>query len=84
METVKTVVIVAKIQTMADGGLRFIFDAAETETFAAAQFMECKRFGIVGELTFVPIDKEIDKDEGIGTIKGRKAKRRKQEGNTSL
>lgn len=56
METITTTVTVAKVQTMADGGLRFIFDAPETETLQAAQLMECKRFGVVGRLTFEQIE----------------------------
>lgn len=59
-EPIITTVIVARVQTMADGGLRFIFDAPETETFIAAQFMECKRFGIVGKLTFTPVENNTD------------------------
>jgi len=62
-EPITTTVIVARIQTMADGGLRFTFDAPETETFQAAQFMECKRFGVVGKLTFEAIEKENEVEE---------------------
>lgn len=56
IEPIKTVVTIAKIQTMADGGLRFVFDAGEMETLQAAYLMECKRFGVAGELTFIPIE----------------------------
>lgn len=62
-EAITTTVNVARVQTMADGGLRFIFDAPETETYQAAQFMECKRFGIVGTLTFEPIERELEQQE---------------------
>ena len=37
---------ISKIQTMADGGLRFIFDAGEKAIKEAAMLMECKRRGI--------------------------------------
>ena len=37
---------VARIQTMADGGLRFTFDTGEDWVMQAAQLMECKRFGV--------------------------------------
>ena len=77
-ESIVTTVIVAKVQTMADGGLRFIFDAPETETLQAAQFMECKRFGVVGNLTFEAIEGNEQKED-VGTIKRTKAKRRKPE-----
>lgn len=45
---------VAKIQTLADGGLRFTFDAPESEAMAAAQLIEFKRWGIAGTLVFIP------------------------------
>jgi hypothetical protein len=62
-EPITTTVTVAKVQTMADGGLRFIFDAPETETLQAAQFMECKRWGVVGKLTFEALEKEPEAEE---------------------
>ena len=37
---------VARVQTLADGGLRFTFDAPEDAVMQAAQLMECKRFGV--------------------------------------
>jgi hypothetical protein len=55
-EPIVTTATVAKVQTMADGGLRFIFDAPETETLQAAQLMECKRFGVVGKLVFEQVE----------------------------
>lgn len=57
-ESITITATVAKVQTMADGGLRFIFDAPETETLQAAQFMECKRWGVVGKLTFEAMEPE--------------------------
>lgn len=85
MEAIETTVVVARIQTMADGGLRFTFDAPETETLQAAQLMECKRFGIVGKLIFEPVEsdkKVIEQD--VGTIKRTKAKRRKPKSDTGV
>ena len=38
---------VAKVQTLADGGLRFTFDAPETAIMPAAELMACKRVGVV-------------------------------------
>jgi len=45
---------IVKVQTLADGGLRFTFDAPETEVLAMAQLAELKRLGVVGTLTFSP------------------------------
>lgn len=36
---------VARVATLADGGLRVTLDLPETAVAAAAQFMECKRTG---------------------------------------
>ena len=41
---------------MADGGLRFTFDVPETEVLAAAQLMECKRWGVTGNVTYQPVE----------------------------
>jgi len=42
---------VARVQTLADGGLRVTLDLPETAVMEAAQLMECKRFGVVLEVT---------------------------------
>ena len=46
---------VARVQTLADGGLRITLDAGENDILAAAQLMEAKRFGVAGTVTFRPI-----------------------------
>lgn len=56
---------VARIQTMADGGLRVTLDLPETAILAAAQLMECKRLGIAGDVTFAPMVTE-DGGEDFG------------------
>ena len=38
---------VQKVQTLADGGLRFTFDASESAIMPAAELMACKRMGVV-------------------------------------
>ena len=38
---------VQKVQTLADGGLRFTFDAPESAIMPAAELMACKRMGVV-------------------------------------
>lgn len=44
---IKATVEVARIQTLADGGLRWTFDAPETAVMQSAELMECKRLGAV-------------------------------------
>lgn len=46
MDSITFQAAIARVQTMADGGLRFTLDAPETEIMAAAKLMECKRFGV--------------------------------------
>ena len=38
---------IAKVQTLADGGLRFTLDTGEQAIMAAAELMACKRMGVV-------------------------------------
>ena len=73
MEPVKFTAIVARVQTMADGGLRFTFDAPESEVMQAAELMTCKRFGVVLQVmceerkSLTELDDETEKDaEGSG------------------
>jgi hypothetical protein len=42
---------VARVQTLADGGLRFTLDAPESAILQAAELMTCKRFGKVLTVT---------------------------------
>lgn len=46
---------VARIQTLADGGLRLTLDMPEGAILAAAQLMECKRLGVAGDVTYTPM-----------------------------
>ena len=46
---------VARVQTLADGGLRVTLDLPEDAVLAVASLMECKRIGVVGQVTFKPI-----------------------------
>jgi hypothetical protein len=45
---------IVKVQTLADGGLRYTFDVQEDQVLEAAYLMECKRRGVPGRLTFEP------------------------------
>jgi hypothetical protein len=40
---IKFVAVVAKVQTMVDGGIRVVLDLPETAIKQAAELMECKR-----------------------------------------
>jgi hypothetical protein len=42
---------VARVSTLADGGLRITFDLPEQSIGVAAQLMECKRVGAAIEMT---------------------------------
>lgn len=53
MESIRFVVVVQKVQTLADGGLRFTFDAPEDAILPAAQLMACKREGVVLEVVCI-------------------------------
>jgi hypothetical protein len=45
---------VARVQTMADGGIRLVLDMSEDNVMQAAQLMECKRFGVVLDVVVKP------------------------------
>ena len=55
---------IQKVQTLADGGLRFTFDAPESAVFVAAQLMACKVDGHVVDVVVTerPIDNGTDGD----------------------
>jgi hypothetical protein len=50
VDPIRFTATVARVRTMADGGLRFEFDVGEEMTMQAAQLMECKRWGGVLEV----------------------------------
>ena len=55
---------ISKIQTLADGGLRFTFDAGEQAIMAAAELMACKRMGVVVDVVVTARESVMDrKDE---------------------
>lgn len=70
---------IIKVQTLADGGLRYTFDAQEDQVLEAAYLMECKRRGVPGRLTFKPDWSVLDEEpqnEQFGAISRRAAKLR--------
>ena len=78
---IKFVAQVTKVQTMVDGGLRFVLDTSEANVMQAAQLMECKRFGVLLEVVAVP---QVKDEQETGTIKRTKAKRRKFPGDPGV
>jgi len=52
---------VARVQTLADGGLRVTLDLPESAVMAAAELMTCKRFGVALEVTCSAL--EVERDE---------------------
>ncbi len=52
--TVKFWAEIAKVQTMADGGLRVYFDLPEGAVEQAAILMQYKRLGVVADVTVIP------------------------------
>ena len=70
-DTIEFVATVARVQTMAEGGLRFTFDAPETAVMQAAQLMECKRWEAVLVVRCTPTEEGlIYKGNKNGTTKG--------------
>ena len=51
---------IAKVQTLADGGIRLTLDLPETAVEQAAMLMECKRQGII--LQFVAQETGSEQD----------------------
>lgn len=52
--TVKFWALIAKVQTMADGGIRVYLDLPENAVESAAVLMEYKRVGIVADVVITP------------------------------
>lgn len=52
--TIKFWAEIAKVQTMADGGLRVYLDLPEGAVEQAAILMQYKRLGVVADVTVVP------------------------------
>lgn len=60
MEPIKVVAVVAKVQTLADGGIRVTLDLPESAIMQAAELMVCKREGVVLEIECVKQGGRID------------------------
>lgn len=66
MEPIEFVAQVARVQTLADGGLRFTLDASESAVMQAAELMTCKRFGVVLKVTCEALEQGDDGEAGKG------------------
>ena len=57
---IKFLAQVAKVQTMADGGIRLIFDLPETAIETATKMMQTKQAGALLEIVALPVKKRKD------------------------
>lgn len=49
---------IAQVKTMADGGLRFVFDAPETAVDTAAALMRARQAGALLEIVIIPVKQD--------------------------
>jgi len=66
MQTISVMMTVAKVQTLADGGLRVTLDMSEKDVIQMAQFVECKRAGVVLQAEFTPLADELPEGNEYG------------------
>lgn len=66
--SIQVIAAVQKVQTLADGGLRWTFDLPESAILASAQLMEIRRSQTAVELTIEPV-KDKPKIEYGGRLK---------------
>ena len=55
MTTIQVTAAVNKVQTLADGGIRWTFDLPESAILQSAHLMEIRRSQTAVELTIVPV-----------------------------
>jgi hypothetical protein len=73
-EPIRFVCSVFKVQTQLDQGVRVTFDLPETAIMQAAMLMECKRMGVVLEVTALPTLQDDTQPDSVDGKKGRPAK----------
>ena len=73
-EPIQFVCTVEKVQTLVDHGVRVSFDLPETAIMQAAMLMECKRMGVVLEVTALPIVQDTTQPDAPDGKKGRPSK----------
>lgn len=65
--------VVAKVQTLADGGIRVAFDLPEGATLQAAELMEYKRWGVPLVVATTPTDCKTEACNAVGKRSKRKS-----------
>lgn len=63
MDPIEFTAQVARVQTLADGGLRFTLDAPESAVMQAAELMTCKRFGVMLKVVCTQAEADGDGDD---------------------
>jgi hypothetical protein len=63
VDSIVVIAQVARVQTLADGGIRWTFDVPETAVLQSANLMECKRLGAVVKMELIPTMPEDAKEE---------------------
>ena len=61
--SIQVIAAVQKVQTLADGGLRWTFDLPESAILASAQLMEIRRSQTAVELTISPVVEKSKKSD---------------------
>lgn len=69
MTTITVTAAVNKVQTLADGGIRWTFDVPETAVLESAHLMEIKRNGVPVEMTLVAVTGKATEKEYGGRLK---------------
>jgi len=78
--------IVAKVQTLADNGLRVYLDLPEQAIEAVAELMIYKRAGVVLNMTAIPTQNkpQAEQENDTGTVSRTKAKKRVGAGDSGV
>lgn len=72
MEPITFRCAVAKVQTLADGGLRVWLDLPEGETLAAAHLMACQQHGVYLSTSMEPMESEPTDKQDDEQLNGRR------------
>lgn len=67
-ESVTFMAQVARATTLADGGLRVTLDLPESAIEEFACLIAFKRFGIVGNVTYDPVESGDEREERTGSL----------------
>lgn len=73
-EPIQCIAAVEKVQTLVDKGIRITLDLPESAIMQAAMFMECKRMGVVLNITALPVVQDKNNPDTADGKKGRPEK----------